>query len=144
MEERLIIRKAILEDRESVFHLANQLSEFVKIDKKIFNINYPGFIDDPTYSILVAELEKNIVGYLSGYFHKAIYANGTVLYIDEIVVLDKQRNLKIGTHLMKEIEIIAKNKSCILISLATAGAKGFYEKLGYFTKAGYYKKYLTS
>lgn len=142
MEKRLVIRSAVIEDKESIFQLANQLSDFVKIDRDIFFNNYHQLITDKNHCIIVAKLEQKIVGYLSGYFHKAIYANGLIGYVDEIVVLDAQRNLKIGTMLMNELEVICKNKNCILISLATAGAKEFYEKLGYSNKAGYYKKYL--
>ena len=43
---------------------------------------------------------------------------------------------------MTRFEEISKKKECLLVSLATFGAKGFYEKLGYSSKAGYYKKYL--
>lgn len=142
MIEKLFIRNAIIEDKESIFELANQLSDFVKIDKDIFIHSFPQLITDQHHCILVAQLGERIVGYLSGYFHKAIYANGLVGYVDEIVVLNTDRNLRIGTILMSEFELICKNKNCILISLATAGAKGFYEKIGYSTKAGYYKKYL--
>ena len=142
MQERIVIMSAVIEDKDSVFQLANQLSDFVKIDKDIFINNYHQVITDQNYCFLVAKLGERVVGYLSGYFHKAIYANGLVGYVDEIVVLDTQRKLRIGTMLMNELEIISKNKNCILISLATAGAKGFYEKIGYSTKAGYYKKYL--
>jgi ribosomal protein S18 acetylase RimI-like enzyme len=142
MQESLVIRSAVIEDKESIFELANQLSDFVKIDKDIFISNYHQLITDQNYCVVVAKLGERIVGYLSGYFHKAIYANGLVGYVDEIVVLDTQRNLRIGTMLMNELEIISRNKNCILISLATAGAKGFYEKIGYSSKAGYFKKYL--
>lgn len=142
MKHELLIRPARIEDQESIFVLANQLSEFIKIDKDIFNLNYPDLINNPDYCILVAEHEGSVIGYLSSYFHKAIYANGLVIYIDEIVILKDKRKLKLGTELMAELEKIARNKKCILISLATAGARGFYEKLGYTSKAGYFKKYL--
>lgn len=142
MDQNLIFRNATVADKEAIFLLANQLSEFIKIDKKIFSDNYQEMISDQNHFLTVAELDEKVVGYLSGYFHNAIYANGLVAYVDEIVIFDSQRHLKIGTLLMKEFEIVAKNKNCILISLATAGARGFYEKIGYETKAGYYKKYL--
>lgn len=142
MQEGLVIRSAAIEDMESIFRLANQLSDSVKIDKEIFIDNYRQLITDQSNCILVATLGEGIVGYLSAYFHKAIYANGMVGYVDEIVVLDNHRNVRIGAMLMNELEIISKNRNCILISLATAGAKGFYEKIGYSSKAGYFKKYL--
>ena len=37
----------------------------------------------------------------------------------------------------------AGQNHCVLVSLATAGAKEFYEALGYEAKASYFKKYLS-
>jgi GNAT superfamily N-acetyltransferase len=142
MDQKLIFRTATIEDKESIFQLANQLSDLIQIDENIFTVNFNEIISDKNHFLMIADLEEKVVGYLSGYFHKAIYANGLVAYVDEIVVRDNQRRLKIGTLLMKELEFFAKSKNCKLISLATGGARGFYEKIGYESKAGYYKKYL--
>lgn len=36
----------------------------------------------------------------------------------------------------------ARQRECVLVGLATSGAARFYERLGYISKAGYFKKYL--
>lgn len=46
--------------------------------------------------------------------------------------------------LMAAFEQRASADGCKLVGLATASAGPFYSKLGYETKAGYYKKYLRS
>jgi len=44
MDQKLIFRNATNADKEAIFFLANQLSEFIKVDKKIFtdNFNFAG------------------------------------------------------------------------------------------------------
>jgi len=138
----LVIRKANSEDTGQIFILANQLSESININQAIFEQNFEELIHSNIHCILVAEINQTVEGYLSGYFHKAFYANGQVAFIDEIVVDSRLRNLSIGKRLLEEFEAIAKINKSVLISLATSGAKGFYEKLGYSSKSGYYKKYL--
>jgi ribosomal protein S18 acetylase RimI-like enzyme len=114
----------------------------VKVDKNIFSNNFNGLITEENHCILVSAYEEKIVGYLSAHFHSTTYANGIVGYVDEIVVLNSYRGFNVGKILMDELEKIGKSKKCMLISLATAGAKGFYEKLGYTSTADYFKKYL--
>jgi ribosomal protein S18 acetylase RimI-like enzyme len=138
----LVSRRAKSDDNDCVFKLANQLSESININKAIFEQNFEELIHNNNHCILVAEINHIIEGYLSGNFYKAFYANGTVAFIDEIVVDSRCRNLSIGKRLMEEFEAIAKTNKSVLISLATSGAKGFYEKLDYSSTSGYYKKYL--
>ena len=138
----LIIRKANSEDIDQIFILANQLSESIHINKGIFEQNFEELIHSNNHCILVAEINQVVEGYISGNFHKAFYANGQVAFIDEIVIDSRYRNLSIGKCLIKEFEAIAKSNNSVLVSLATSGAKGFYEKLDYSSKSSYYKKYL--
>lgn len=126
----------------ALYDLSNQLSTKVIVDKSILENNIDTFINDGKHQILVAENNTSVVGYLSAYYHTAIYANGKVAYIDEIVVAKQHRGKRIGTQLLQEFERLAKSRNCVLISLASGGAKTFYEKMGYFSKAAYFKKYL--
>ncbi|BDD04488.1 GNAT family N-acetyltransferase [Aureibacter tunicatorum] len=137
-----IIRKAAKSDKSSIFELANQLHERVTVDEKVFDMHFESIIADEKHILMVAERDDEVVGYFSANMHYAIYANGKVMYLDEIVVMDSARGQKIGNLLMEELETFAIEQNCILISLATAGASDFYNKLGFQTKAGYYKKYL--
>ena len=49
MDQKLIFRNATIADKEAIFLLANQLSEFIKINKKIFTDNYQEMISDKKY-----------------------------------------------------------------------------------------------
>ena len=142
MDHLINIRNAVRLDVHSIIRLAGQLSESVHIDQQHLIANFETHVVDDRYCLLVATVNENIVGYVSAFFHHAIYANGEVAYVDEIVVDRLHRDSKVGTELMLRFEEIAKKRRCILVSLATFGAKAFYEKLGYSSKAGYFKKYL--
>ncbi|PKA99192.1 ribosomal protein S18 acetylase RimI-like enzyme [Flavobacteriaceae bacterium MAR_2009_75] len=142
MEQNIKIRKARTNDVEMVYALATQLSRSVTIKKELLEKNFQKLVLDKNHQILIAEFENAIVGYLSGYLHLTIYANGKTAYVDEIVVDTNNRGTGVGKKLMLEFERISKTNDCVLISLATSKARGFYENLAYFSKAAYYKKYL--
>ncbi|KAA0992146.1 GNAT family N-acetyltransferase [Dyadobacter aurulentus] len=143
MDDKILIRPALNEDSDRIFHLAKQLSDTLIISESYVMTELPKLLADELYCSLVAVRNEMVVGYASGYFHHAIYAGGLVAYVDEIVVDVSCRSLKIGSMLMDRFEKVAREKDYRLVSLATYGAKSFYEKLGYETKAGYFKKYLT-
>ena len=142
MQQSIKIRKARTNDVEMVYALATQLSQSVTIEKELLEKNFQKLVLDKNHQILIAEFEKAIVGYLSGYLHLTIYANGKTAYVDEIVVDTNNRGTGVGKKLMLEFERISMTNDCVLISLATSKARGFHENLDYFSKAAYYKKYL--
>lgn len=90
----------------------------------------------------VAEHEGALTGYVAGYRHPTFYAAGETAWVDELLVDSNYRGRGVGQRLMAAFEQWASNHGCTLVGLATAGARGFYERLGYESKAGYYKKYL--
>lgn len=95
------------------------------------------------YLAVAVEPNGTIVGYVSGYRHAAFYAGGETAWCDEVFVKEEQRRCGAGSQLMLAFELWATQNSCVLVSLATSGAKEFYEALGYATKASYFKKYLS-
>lgn len=101
-------------------------------------------LTDENSFLAVAEHSSTLVGYVSGYCHPTFYARGPTAWIDELFVIEQFRQLGIGRALMNAFELWATQRGCKLVSLATARAGTFYERLGYATKAGYYKKYLGS
>jgi len=79
---------------------------------------------------------------MSGPRHATFYAGGPTAWVDELLVIEPLRRTGIGRQLMNAFEQWAKDRQCVLVSLATRGATAFYEHRGYTSKAGYYKKYL--
>lgn len=99
-------------------------------------------LSDPSACLIVAEQGHALAGYADGYAHPTFYAGGLTAWVDEIFVAGPCRGGGIGRMLMTAFEEWASSRGCVLVSLATRGAGPFYERLGYATKAGYYKKYL--
>jgi GNAT superfamily N-acetyltransferase len=85
---------------------------------------------------------RTLAGYVAGCCHVTFYAGWTA-WVDEIFVREERRAQGIGRLLMAAFEAWALDRHCTLVALATAGARPFYERLGYASKAGYYKKYLS-
>ncbi|MFT6717095.1 MAG: N-acetylglutamate synthase-like GNAT family acetyltransferase [Saprospiraceae bacterium] len=142
LTETTTIRKATLGDNSAIFELANQLHDKITVDEQTYQKTFKCIIENSNQLLYVAESNSKLIGYFSANIHSAIYANGEVMYLDEIVVDAGHRDRKIGNLLMAELEKQASQHNCVLISLATAGATEFYLKIGYSSKAGYYKKYL--
>ena len=97
---------------------------------------------DLSAALLIAEVDGRVVGYVAGFRHVTFYASGYVAWIDEIFVSPDVRERGIGRRLIESFEVWADQQDCKLVGLATGGAAPFYEKLGYASRAGYYKKYL--
>ena len=136
-------RKAVAADMEAVLALRKQLNASVKPDEIAFRSTFPKLLNESQHCILVLEDDGNVLAYASGYKHLTLYAGGFVAYLDEIVVASKARGKRLGTVLLTAFENWAHAEGCVLVGLATGGARGFYEKLSYETRAGYYKKKLT-
>ncbi|WP_254562824.1 GNAT family N-acetyltransferase [Dyadobacter diqingensis] len=142
MDQSVLVRQATQDDLLSILQLANQLSDTINVSESYLTSNFSKFIDNDRHCLVVAVKNEVVVGYVSGYFHDTIYACGLVAYVDEIVVDVNHRAMKIGAALMTVFEKTSKEKGCVIVSLATYGAKSFYEALGYKSNAGYFKKYL--
>lgn len=127
---------------EEIYELSVQLSDKFKIDKSILRDSLQSIIGDKN-AVLIGIIEcGKLIGYLSGYIHTAIYANGKVTWIDEIVIDKNYRRSGYGKALITEFENIVRQCSVKLVSLSTRGVPQFYEKLGYEGGAIYFKKYI--
>jgi GNAT superfamily N-acetyltransferase len=89
---------------------------------------------------MVLVVGAEVVGFASGYMRHTVAASQPVAFLDEIVIKTELRGRKLGSRLMAAFEEWASNRNCKFAVLATGGARGFYEGLGYSTRAGYYKK----
>lgn len=137
-----LIRSALQSDEAAVFALVNQLHATITVDERRFSEAFLRVLQGPEHCCLVWEQEGRVVGYACGYKHVALYAAQAVAYLDEIVVAEGWRGAGGGRQLLAAFERWAEAEGCVLVGLATGGASGFYEKHGYRSRAGYYKKTL--
>ena len=103
-----IIRKAIIYDTTSI-------SELNKKCLPIYYsyVEYLLLITSPTYLVLVAEINNEIIGYMVGEFH----SSNKNFHILSIGVDDKVRSKGIGTYLINKLIIDIKEKKYDNITL---------------------------
>lgn len=138
----LRIRKANLEDIESVLPLVKQFVTSFEIIESQFRQSYLKVLEDPDAATFVAEVEGRLVGYCLGFCHDTFYANGCVAWLEEIMVSSSCRRQRIGEKLVGSFEEWAKGKGAVLSALATRRAAPFYSAMEYEDSATYFRKLL--
>lgn len=145
MLERIMeaaVRKATRNDERELFALARTFPTPTPPEFSAFRHAFESMLADLSAALFIAEVDGEIVGYLAGYRHVTFYAAGYTAWVDEVFVSAHARKMGIGKILMQNFERWAAQRDCKLVGLATAGASAFYERIGYTSKAGYYKKFL--
>ncbi|MCH8904357.1 MAG: GNAT family N-acetyltransferase [Bacteroidetes bacterium] len=111
----VIIREGIQTDLPAVLGLINELAVYEKSPEEsiltLEQFEKDGFTNESLYKIIVAEssdAKPEIVGMVLYYFGYSTW-KGKMLYIDDIIVTNEQRQKKIGEKLFTEILSIAKS-----------------------------------
>lgn len=84
----------------------------------------------------------DVVSYLLGQRHHTFHANGTAVWVEEIMVDRQQRGAGVGRALMAEAERWGRDAGAAYVALATRRAAAFYEALGFEASATYFKRRL--
>lgn len=141
-EFEIMVRRARLEDGETVLSLAKDFATSFVIEETAFRVSFEAMLNDPHVYLAVEENEREIRGYVLAFKHNTFYANGYVAWVEEITVEETQRRQGLGTALMHSVEEWAANCDCKLVALATRRAANFYEATGYQASATYFRKSL--
>jgi GNAT superfamily N-acetyltransferase len=136
------IRTAQYLDAKAVLALAKAFAtSFVVEDQAFFGV-FPKLLTLPQAHVAVAEMDRQLVGYILGFEHETFFANGHVTWVEEIMVSERFRRQGIGQLLMQAIETWAAQRGSKLVGLATRRAAPFYRALGYEESAIYFRKLL--
>jgi len=138
----IIIRKADVYDKEQIFCLVKNFATSFEPEIGAFRKSFDNLINDNSAIILVAEVNKCIIGYCLGFDHYTFYANGKVAWLEEIMVEESHRKKGTGEMLMKEFEAWSESRESKLIGLATRRAASFYTAIGYHESATFFRKIL--
>jgi GNAT superfamily N-acetyltransferase len=136
------IRRATTTDLEDVFDLTRNFATSFRPDFVAFKESFHYLITQDDASLLVCEESDQVVGYLLGFDHHALFANGRVSFVEEIMVRADLRSKGHGAALMAHFEQWAKWRGSKMVALATRRAAGFYLTLGYEESATYFRKLL--
>jgi GNAT superfamily N-acetyltransferase len=138
----VVVRAVRGEDEPALFVLVSQFPTPTPCSQEAYHALLDTKLQDPNACIIVAEQGDTFLGYVSGSARSAFYVGGMTAWVDEILVLPDHRGQGVGARLMDAFEAWARRRACKSVALATRGAAPFYERLGYSTTAGYFKKYV--
>ena len=136
------IRSAVPEDGDELFILARELSTSFQVEKISFQKSFAQLLLKPDAFVTVASDGKHLIGYILGFVHGSLYANGTIGWIEEVMVSEQWRRHGVGSDLVGSFESWAKSHDSKLIALATRRASPFYLGLEYEESATYFCKLL--
>ena len=135
----MIIRTAKQADEDAVYKLSQNFPSPTKISRDSFESSWRKKTNDSNSYTSVSELNNEIIGYVAGYVHRPIYANGPTFWVDELLVKENFRREGVGSMLMDSVEQRATQRKCKQILLASSKSAAFYEKLGFNGTATYLK-----
>lgn len=136
------LRSALPTDADQLFALVQQFPTPTTPTPQQFSEAFQAKLSQPSSCLLVVEEGERLVGYVSGDAHWTFYAGGQTAWVDELFVTEPHRRGGVGRQLMTAFEQWAQERRCVLVALATSGAVAFYQRCGYSSKAGYFKRYL--
>jgi len=138
--KKIKIRKAKKSDKKNILRLVNELAGFENLsppDKKAQGrLIRDAFSSNPPYNILLAEYEGQTAGYSFYFFTYSSFLARRSLYLEDIYVSEKFRNLGIGKMFFNKLINIAEKNKCARMEWVVldwnVNAIKFYEKLNAF------------
>jgi GNAT superfamily N-acetyltransferase len=113
--ENILVREGKPEDIPEVFELIKELAVYEKalheVETSIEQLTKDAFGEKPLYGLIVAELDKTIVG-ISVFYYRYSTWKGKRLYLEDILVTEKQRGKKIGSKLFEATARYASEQGC--------------------------------
>jgi GNAT superfamily N-acetyltransferase len=134
------IRCATAADSAQLFELAESFATSFRPEICAFTRSFERLIAQDDALLLVVDDSDRLLGYLLGFDHDTLFANGPVSWIEELMVREDCRRR--GQRLVARFEDWARSRGSKLVALATRRAAPFYQALGYAESAAYFRKLL--
>ncbi len=138
----LQLRKAEKNDADEIFALAREFALSFRPERTAFDAAFPELLENEDALLLVVTVDGTVRGYLLGFTHLTLFANGRVAWVEEAIIESGFRRHGIGRLLLEEFEVWARSREAGYMALATRRASEFYSALGYEVSATYYRKML--
>jgi GNAT superfamily N-acetyltransferase len=138
----LLIRRAEKSDADEVFALARDFGLTFRPERQAFDAALPELLANDDALLLAAVMEGRVRGYLLGFVHLTLFANGPVAWVEEAMVQSGARRQGIGRALLEEFERWARAREAGYVAMATRRAPEFYRALGYEASATFFRKVL--
>lgn len=143
------VRPARLDDADSLWPLVRDFATSFSPRRTKFDATFPALVDhdDTLLAVAVASGARypaDVVGYLLAHTHLTFLANGTVCWVEEVMVDPARRRSGIGAGLMAHAEEWAANRDAAYVALASRRAGDFYRALDYTDSATFFRKLIPS
>ncbi|MEO3860644.1 GNAT family N-acetyltransferase [Acrocarpospora sp. B8E8] len=139
----LQLRRAEKTDADQIFALAREFALSFRPERAPFDAALPQLMENEDAFLMVATVDGVVRGYLLGFTHLTLFANGRVAWVEEAMIEGGFRRHGLGRLLLEEFEAWARTRDAGYVALATRRAAEFYRALGYDVSATYYRKMLT-
>ncbi|WP_187262194.1 GNAT family N-acetyltransferase [Pontibacter beigongshangensis] len=131
------IRKGIIEDLPQVHALVKELALFERAPQEVTNtvedMERDSFGENPIFSFFVAERAEGIIGIALYYIAYSTW-KGKTLYLEDLIVTEKQRRTGVGKQLFdavsKEAKAIGAKRFAWQVLEWNEPAIAFYKKIG--------------
>jgi GNAT superfamily N-acetyltransferase len=113
MENKLTLRKGIIEDLPAIFELIKELADYEKAPNEVSvtlaEMQHHGFGSHSIFEFFVAIEEEKIIG-MALYYYKYSTWKGRCLFLEDIIVTSSKRGLGIGRLLFNEVGKVAQKQ----------------------------------
>lgn len=113
MENKITIRKGIIEDLPAVLELIKELAIYEKAPNEVSvtlaEMQHHGFGTHAIFEFFVALESEKIIG-LALYYYKYSTWKGRCLFLEDIIVTESKRGLGIGKLLFNEVGKVAQQQ----------------------------------
>ncbi|WP_204017790.1 GNAT family N-acetyltransferase [Sphaerimonospora thailandensis] len=137
---QLMLRKAEKSDADEIFALAREFALTFRPERAPFDAAFPRLLENEDTLLIVATLDGAVRGYLLGFSHLTLFANGPVAWVEEAMIDSGYRRHGIGRRLLVEFETWARSRGAGYVAMATRRAAEFYGALKYEVAGTYYRK----
>ena len=143
------VRRATLADADAIWGLTTAFATSFHPERSAFDRGLADLVgrDDSFVGVAVSRREPSarsstsgVVGYVLASSHVTLFANGPVVWVEELMVDPAERRTGVGRQLMDAVETWARTSGAAYVSLATRRASDFYLALGYDESATYFRK----
>lgn len=138
----LLIRRAEKADAEEIFALAREFGLTFRPERDAFDLALPQLLRNDDALLLAAVVNGRVHGYLLGFVHMTLFANGPVAWVEEAMIQTGSRRQGMGRALLESFEGWARTRQAGYVAMATRRAPEFYHALGYEESATFYRKVL--
>jgi PhnO protein len=129
-------RKVTDTDASRIYQMVCKLED-KKLDERIFQEIFAQNIQDPKIRYIVAELDGDVVGFVSLHMQQLLHQTGRVAEIHELFVESTVRGKGIGKGLIEFAKQIADENNCktfeVACNLKRKESHAFYEREGFTT-----------